>query len=244
MPDLSQPNHLPNRRPDRQPPDKSWLPRQRRGTTPQMVGRYPDYDVFDAASGWDAATRQGRRAAYDQAVAAHSVLRRRRKADRLRAFCDIVTAQDAEPRVPVVEMVDKKLAPGPMTATSTPTCPTIARRGASCSTASTRRRGSATPRDFAAWTTGAGGRDRASSPQGALRGGAWDLLNVKRAFSVCMRAVLAEFYSHPWAWNEIGFGGPAYPRGYMRLGPLSVREPFEKRGATAEDPVGFAAEER
>ena len=25
------------------------------------------------------------------------------------------------------------------------------------------------------------------------------------------------YYSHPWAWDEIGFGGPAYPRAYMRL---------------------------
>ena len=33
-----------------------------------------------------------------------------------------------------------------------------------------------------------------------------------------MRSMLAAFYSHPWAWNEIGFGGPAYPRGYARLG--------------------------
>ncbi len=33
-----------------------------------------------------------------------------------------------------------------------------------------------------------------------------------------MRSVLSAFYSHPWAWNEIGFGGPAYPRGYARLG--------------------------
>jgi hypothetical protein len=49
------------------------------------------------------------------------------------------------------------------------------------------------------------------------------------------------FYSHPWAWNEIGFGGPAYPRGFMRLGgpggAIGVREPFEKPGATHEDPV-------
>ena len=27
-----------------------------RGTTPQMIGRYPDFDVFDAAGTWDAAT--------------------------------------------------------------------------------------------------------------------------------------------------------------------------------------------
>ena len=41
-------------------------------------------------------------------------------------------------------------------------------------------------------------------------------------------AILAAFYSHPWAWNEIGYGGPAYPEGYMRLGPLSILEPHER----------------
>ena len=42
--------------PGKDPPDASWLPRQRRGTTPQMIGRYPDFDVFDAADTWDEAT--------------------------------------------------------------------------------------------------------------------------------------------------------------------------------------------
>ena len=61
------------------------------------------------------------------------------------------------------------------------------------------------------------------------------------AWSVCMRMTLSGFYSHPWAWNEIGFGGPAYPRGFMRLGgatgSAAAREPYETRGATDEDPV-------
>ena len=52
-------------------------------------------------------------------------------------------------------------------------------------------------------------------------------IDASRAWSVVMRAVLAAFYSHPWAWNEIGFGGPAYPRGYMRLQPGPAgREPY------------------
>ena len=72
--------------------------------------------------------------------------------------------------------------------------------------------------------------------RGRLSGGSWESLNVSRAWSVCMRAILSAFYSHPWAWNEIGFGGPAYPRGFMRLGPVSTLEPFESRGATAVDP--------
>ena len=32
-------------------------------------------------------------------------------------------------------------------------------------------------------------------------------------FSDCVEA----YYAHPWAWDEIGYGGPAYPRAYMRL---------------------------
>ena len=55
-------------------------------------------------------------------------------------------------------------------------------------------------------------------------------IDVSRAWSVVMRAALAAFYSHPWAFNEIGFGGPSYPRGYMRrnMGPAG-REPYEPR---------------
>jgi hypothetical protein len=51
-----------------------------------------------------------------------------------------------------------------------------------------------------------------------------------------MRMLLAAFYSHPWAWNEIGFGGPAYPRGYARLG-VGQRETWEGAPAFELDPV-------
>ena len=58
-----------------------------------------------------------------------------------------------------------------------------------------------------------------------------------------MRAVLSAFYSHPWAWNEIGFGGPAYPRGYARLG-AGQRESWEGAPAFERDPVGDTRERR
>ena len=47
-----------------------------------------------------------------------------------------------------------------------------------------------------------------------------------RSGALWTRYACAAFYSHPWAWNEIGFGGPAYPRGYKNLG-LDQREPWE-----------------
>jgi hypothetical protein len=34
------------------------------------------------------------------------------------------------------------------------------------------------------------------------------------------------YYSHPSAWSEIGFGGPANPRGYVRLN-MDRRDPWE-----------------
>jgi len=51
------------------------------------------------------------------------------------------------------------------------------------------------------------------------------------------RYACTAFYAHPSAWAEIGFPGPAYPRGYKNAG-VGKLEPFEVGGAQpAEDPV-------
>jgi hypothetical protein len=41
-----------------------------------------------------------------------------------------------------------------------------------------------------------------------------------------LKQSVAIYYSHPAAWSEIGFGGPASPRGYVRLG-FDERDPWE-----------------
>ncbi len=58
--------------------------------------------------------------------------------------------------------------------------------------------------------------------------GSWHDLPAKHVWSLWTRYAATAFYSHPWAWNEIGFPGPAYPRGYKNLG-VGNREPFEPR---------------
>ena len=40
---------------------------------------------------------------------------------------------------------------------------------------------------------------------------------VERYWALLVQDCLEAYYAHPWAWDEIGFGGPAYPRAYMRL---------------------------
>ena len=59
----------------------------------------------------------------------------------------------------------------------------------------------------------------------------WDGVPAQRFFTeVLLKTVVGVYYAHPAAWSEIGFGGPASPRGYVRLG-LNERDPWEAREA-------------
>jgi hypothetical protein len=55
----------------------------------------------------------------------------------------------------------------------------------------------------------------------------WPTVPAQRFFiDILLKTAAAIYYSHPDAWSEIGFGGPASPRGYVRLG-FDERDPWE-----------------
>lgn len=55
--------------------------------------------------------------------------------------------------------------------------------------------------------------------QGTLHHPAWRGMPPALFFGTRMvRDIVHAYYAHPTAWNEIGFGGPASPRGYVRMG--------------------------
>jgi hypothetical protein len=205
-------DHLPKRRSG----ELREVPRQRRGTTPQMHGRYPDYDVLESAHLWDPVTRS---AVLARAQEPPRTLRffTASEAIVLRAFLDVVLAQDSEPRIPVLEMVDAKLASG---------------QGDGYRHADMPEDGE-TWRRFAAHLDGFDGLDAEAREAWVQRvhdgEPDWPDIDATKAYGVVMRHALSAFYSHPWAWSEIGFGGPAYPRGYMRMGvgDHKGREPHE-----------------
>jgi hypothetical protein len=64
----------------------------------------------------------------------------------------------------------------------------------------------------------------------------WRQMPVHRFWLLLVSDVTGVYYAHPYAWNEIGFGGPAYPRGYMRL-ENGEPEPWE----SAEERYEWAA---
>lgn len=71
---------------------------------------------------------------------------------------------------------------------------------------------------------------------GEVEGKSWDGMNVKRFFiSTLLKEVVFVYYAHPAAWSEMGFGGPASPRGYVRLG-LNQSDPWEAQGHTDRAP--------
>jgi len=208
---------------------------ERGGTTPGSAGqRFPGYDVAGRSDKWDATTKAvvlGRLEPpapakfFDTAEEAI-----------VRPLLDRLLAQDEEPRVPVFEVVDRRLA---------------GREGDGY-------RYDDLPEDPEAWRLSVAALDadaRASTGLGfasldrqaqrdviervRLCERTWQGLPAKHVFSLWTRYACAAYYAHPWAWNEIGFGGPAYPTGYKNLG-LDGREHWEVRERDAHDPVPWA----
>lgn len=62
---------------------------------------------------------------------------------------------------------------------------------------------------------------------GELRGKAWHGMPCKTFFEHrVISDITHAYYAHPISWNELGFGGPASPRGYVRM-KLNRRDPWE-----------------
>ena len=57
----------------------------------------------------------------------------------------------------------------------------------------------------------------------------WQGLPAQRFFiDILLKTAAGVYYAHPAAWSEIGFGGPASPRGYVRLG-ADARDAWEAK---------------
>ncbi len=64
---------------------------------------------------------------------------------------------------------------------------------------------------------------------GEVGGGPWDRLPARKFFkATLLREIVVAYYAHPAAWSECGFGGPASPRGYVRL-EAGRRDPWEAK---------------
>jgi Gluconate 2-dehydrogenase subunit 3 len=195
-----------------------------------MSDRYPGYDVLkkrDSPS-WNQQTR----AVIDRRLAInpdHHRFLNDTEWRTLRALCDRIVPQppDREHVVPLAAMIDAKLDRNERDGYRDAGLPPL--RDA-------WRRGLAALEEESWSRHGRGFHTLAPSDQdelleavqhGHTQSAAWgtmppDVFFAKRA----LHDIVSAYYAHPAAWNEIGFGGPASPRGYVRLN-FDRRDPWE-----------------
>ena len=203
--------------------------------------RYPDYDVMrkQFSPSWNAVTRQ-------VVHARLAVPREPRFFDAhafqtLGAVCARIMPQPATgATIPLAAHVDAKMAENHLDGYRYATLPPQGEAW---------RRGLAALDREATDAHGARFHELAPSLQdellqrmqdGELKCDAWAGMPCKTFFEHRVIADITHaYYAHPIAWNEIGFGGPASPRGYVRMG-LDRRDPWE----AAEAHPGREAEAR
>lgn len=56
----------------------------------------------------------------------------------------------------------------------------------------------------------------------------WAKVPQKELFKKLAAEIVSAYYSHPTVWSEIGYGGPAYTRGYVRV-EIGLTDPWEAK---------------
>ena len=137
----------------------------------------------------------------------------------LTALCDRVVPQEDEERAEIAPWIDAAIAAERPTGTryeGMPDNPTAWRRGLAALEAEAQARHGA---GFAALAPADQDALLKAIDAGEVTEDAWrGLIPQKFLRHTALKQIVAIYYSHPKGQSEIGYGGPASPRGYVRLG--------------------------
>ena len=193
-----------------------------------MPERYPGYDVLakrDTPS-WNDASRQA--IAHRLTTLDVPTFFNEAEWQTLRAICDRIAPQ-AEHRdaIPLAGMVDRKVAQDQRDGYRQASLPPLReawRRGLAALDSEARTLHGARFHELPA---PAQDELLKAMQRGELKGPDWHGMPSHTFFTERVtHDILAAYYCHPKAWNEIGFGGPASPRGYVRM-YFNRRDPWE-----------------
>lgn len=195
-----------------------------------MADRYPGYDVLNKrdSPSWNDQTRR----VIDQRLGIDPD-RHRFFTDNewptIRAICERIVPQTVvrPHRVPLAAMVDEKLFGNSGDGYRDARLPPMGeawRRGLAALDAEAKARHGRRFHDVAPLE-----QDQilTAVQNGDVRDAAWRELPPKVFFiKRVLHDIVSAYYAHPRSWNEIGYGGPASPRGYVRMN-FDRRDPWE-----------------
>lgn len=193
-----------------------------------MSGRYPGYDVLAKrhTPSWNEKTRR----VIDQRVAAPHEPRffAAKEWQTLETVCQRIVPQPAtRPPVPVAAMIDAKLFEDRGDGYRDHRLPPMKeawQRGLHALDAEALHHHG---KCFHALSGSKQDALLRAAQDGNLTDPAWKGMSSAVFFAKRLLAdVVTAYYAHPTAWNEIGFGGPASPRGYVRM-DFDRRDPWE-----------------
>lgn len=185
--------------------------------TPLYASRYPGYDVLAKREAWDEVTRRVVEARVMDVPPFRFFTPR--EAQTLGALADVVLPQSDRPagmRVPIVPWLDARLAEGEGPGyrfEEMPPDPELWRRLVRALDAEANE---GWGRAFVEIAPSERERLVASVAAGEPKSRAWEALPVARAWQLVLAEFVTHYYAHPYAWSEIGFGGPKFPRIYPR----------------------------
>jgi hypothetical protein len=202
--------------------------------------RYPGYEVLNkrASASWDPITRE----VIEQRLATPLQPRFLNAAQwrTALALCNCVVAQpDDRPAAPVAAMLDSKLWEDSGDGYRDARLPPLREAWCVGLTALDAESVAAGGTDFAGLAPNRQHDLLQRLQHGHLNDAAWQGMPPMLFFSErVLHDLYAAYYSHPASWNDIGFGGPANPRGYVRMS-FDRRDPWEaiEVGTDDEDKV-------
>ncbi len=199
-------------------------------------GKYPGYDVLSKWSGpsWNAKTRHviTRRLA----IAPEPAFFTTDEFETVGAIAARIVPQPAtRPPSPVAALVDRRLHESMMDGYRVPGMPRDGEAWRIGLRALNAEAEYAYAEPFAALAGELQDALLRRTEAGELSAPEWGSLSPKDFFRKRLaRDIVLAYYAHPTAWSEIGFGGPASPRGYVRL-DFNERDPWEAAEAKRGD---------
>jgi hypothetical protein len=190
--------------------------------------RYPGYDVLAKWPGpsWNDKTREV--VARRLSIAPEPRFFTPDEYATVRAIADRIIPQPADrPPVPIAALIDRKLQDEMMDGYRVPGMPKDGEAWRLGLRALNAEAKAAHGTRFTDLTEEEKDRLLRRAQSGELRALEWGALPSDAFFRKRMgRDIVLAYYAHPIAWSEIGFGGPASPRGYVRL-DFNERDPWE-----------------